>query len=104
MKSIYPLLLEPGTVEGKGTAVSTRATLRIEARPISYKLALLSGDVEEEFSFLTKDLTVPPPVGSVFCGVLFGIYASGKGEPVLNPADFSNIYIKDGRFQVSEDA
>ncbi|OBT61950.1 hypothetical protein VE03_08231 [Pseudogymnoascus sp. 23342-1-I1] len=45
--------------------------LRVEAQPASYRLALSSEGVEEKFCFSISDLTVFPPVGCVFCGVLF---------------------------------
>lgn len=39
------------------------------------------------------ELTVLPPVGGAFAGVMYGIYAFGKGEPVLDPADFKEISV-----------
>jgi hypothetical protein len=44
-----------------------------------------------------EDLTVLPPVGGAFAGVMYGVYAFGRGEPVLDPADFTAIGV------VSED-
>lgn len=44
-----------------------------------------------------EDLTILPPVGGAFAGVMYGIYAFGRGEPVLDPADFTAISV------VSED-
>ncbi len=32
--------------------------------------------------------TVNPPLGDCFAGAMYGIYSFGKGEPVLDPADF----------------
>ncbi|RSL40376.1 hypothetical protein CEP54_016136 [Fusarium duplospermum] len=40
-----------------------------------------------------EKLTVAPPVGGCFTGVMFGVYSFGKGQPVLEPADFSDISI-----------
>lgn len=40
-----------------------------------------------------EDLTIMPPVGGAFTGVMFGVYAFGRGEPVLNPADFTGIRV-----------
>jgi hypothetical protein len=40
------------------------------------------------------NLTHLPPVGAAFAGVLYGIYSEGKGEPVLDPADFDDIEVR----------
>lgn len=71
-------------------------TLRIEAQLSSYKLVLSSRDLNCDFDFPASYLTVAPPVGSVYGGMLFGLYALGDGEPVLDPADFSDICILEG--------
>lgn len=71
-------------------------TLRIEAQLSSYKLVLSWRDVNCDFDFSASYLTVAPPVGSVYGGMLFGLYALGDGEPVLDPADFSDICILEG--------
>lgn len=56
----------------------------------------LRQDVEEDYaSCRAEDLTVAPPVGGSFTGVMFGVYAFGKGEPVLDPADFMEIRVVD---------
>ncbi|KAJ9133012.1 Non-reducing end alpha-L-arabinofuranosidase BoGH43B [Pleurostoma richardsiae] len=41
-----------------------------------------------------EDLTVMPPVGGAFTGAMFGVYACGRGEPVLDPADFSDLRVE----------
>lgn len=76
--------------------------LRIEARPTEYRLSLASGGDRQEFSVPAADLTVVPPVGGSFCGTMFGIYSFGKGEPVLDPADFSDICVTEGDGSVTD--
>lgn len=41
----------------------------------------------------SSDLTIAPPIGGSFTGVMFGVYSFGANEPVLDPADFSNLQI-----------
>jgi hypothetical protein len=40
-------------------------------------------------------LTATPPVGASFAGAMLGVYSFGDGEPVLDPADFSDISIEE---------
>ncbi|KAH8682430.1 glycosyl hydrolase [Xylariales sp. PMI_506] len=75
--------------------IQSIVALRIETQPTTYTLSISAGDKTHEFSFPTAHLTVMPPVGGAFCGVMFGLYSFGKGEPVLDPADFSNIFIQE---------
>ncbi|ORY54556.1 glycosyl hydrolase [Pseudomassariella vexata] len=78
--------------------VSMTTELHIETQPTGYKLSLRANDgVKLEVEFPASNLTVMPPVGGAFTGVMFGLYSFGKGEPVLDPADFSEIYVKEGR-------
>jgi hypothetical protein len=35
-----------------------------------------------------ETMTVDPPVGAAFTGMMLGLYAFGDGEPCLEPADF----------------
>ncbi|KNB18155.1 hypothetical protein FOXG_15785 [Fusarium oxysporum f. sp. lycopersici 4287] len=51
-----------------------------------------------QFSHATIGITLVElyDVGSVYGGMLFGLYALGDGEPVLDPADFSDICILEG--------
>jgi hypothetical protein len=42
-----------------------------------------------------EEFTAAPPVGASFAGAMLGVYSFGKGEPVLDPADFSNISIEE---------
>lgn len=44
----------------------------------------------------SKLLSRSPPIGNTFTGVMFGVYAFGKMEPVLDPADFSGIEVETG--------
>ncbi|KAF4982103.1 hypothetical protein FZEAL_2209 [Fusarium zealandicum] len=74
--------------------VSDTVEFEIRASPTTYTLSGVVGDKSDSFSILAKDLTVAPPVGGCFTGVMFGIYSFGKGEPVLDPADFSDISIE----------
>jgi hypothetical protein len=66
--------------------------LCIRAYPTKYELSLESeGQQSEVFTVETSALTVMPPFGGCFTGVMFGIYSCGKSQPVLDPADFLNI-------------
>ena len=66
--------------------------LHINGHPESYTLSLSGrGDTRARFSLPAEALTVSPPVGGAFAGAMFGIYAFGDGEPVLDPADFCDI-------------
>lgn len=73
----------------------------IEACNGTYKLyARMGGDDNkwvESFTCTSEALAVTPPVGMSFTGMMFGVYASGNWEPVLKPADFSDIHIRKGR-------
>ncbi|KAI1358734.1 glycoside hydrolase family 43 protein [Xylaria arbuscula] len=68
--------------------------LRIEAKPTEYKLSCGLGGHESSFCVDAKDLAVMPPVGGAFCGTMFGIYAFGRWEPVLDAADFFDLNIR----------
>lgn len=57
----------------------------------------MAGRVVAQEAVTVKDLTVSPPVGAPFTGVMFGVFASGAGEPVLDPADFTDIAIAEVR-------
>lgn len=65
----------------------------ITAKPTEYEINLSVGEVQTSISFTSEALTVFPPVGGAFCGVMFGIYAFGRSEPVLDPSDFTDIEI-----------
>ncbi|ETS81986.1 hypothetical protein PFICI_06988 [Pestalotiopsis fici W106-1] len=92
--------LDGGSTEAAEVSeVPDTAELKIEARPREYRLSLQSGGHNSkplEFSVPAVALTTMPPVGGAFCGTMFGIYSIGKGEPVLVPADFSGIFVREG--------
>lgn len=58
-----------------------------------YELVIRQGDLQHSLACRAEDLTVMPPVGGAFTGVMYGVYSFGKGEPVLDPADFNAISI-----------
>ncbi|KAF2000145.1 glycoside hydrolase family 43 protein [Amniculicola lignicola CBS 123094] len=68
--------------------------LSAEATPTTYVLSLKHGSETERITFDVEDLCVTPPVGGAFTGVMFGLYALGKWEPVLDPADFTDIHVR----------
>ncbi|CRK18282.1 hypothetical protein BN1708_012318 [Verticillium longisporum] len=88
LKTTYPLLNT-----GKRLDTSKPIHLSIEARPKDYTLSFSSGDDGTSVSCTSEALTIAPPVGCAFSGVMFGIYAFGKSEPALDPADFTDIEI-----------
>lgn len=51
------------------------------------------GGRQTHVSCSAEDLTIMPPVGGAFTGVMFGVYVFGQGEPVLDPADFTGIRV-----------
>jgi beta-xylosidase len=67
------------------------------------KHSLEVGDAES-FTFTSEELAVTPPVGMSFTGAMFGVYAFGNWEPVLDPADFSEIHVREGTERNLEDA
>ena len=87
-KVSYPLL-DSGVSFGADDAVQ----LSIDATATDYKLTLSVGEASASVSFATEALTIGPPVGGTFCGIMYGIYSSGKSEPVLDPSDFWDIEI-----------
>ncbi|PSR87392.1 beta-xylosidase [Coniella lustricola] len=50
---------------------------------------------QDTATYLAEELTLAPPLGGAFTGVMYGVYAFGKGEPVLDPADFSDIRVSE---------
>lgn len=89
-----------GTVTARDGDVPDTVMLRIEARPREYHLSLeFDSDSTYEpikFSVPASALTTMPLVGGAFCGAMYGVYSIGKGEPVLVPADFSDIFVREG--------
>jgi hypothetical protein len=103
-----PLTGQPGGGALRETAPLRRAAadvaggpvrLAIRTRATAYDLSVVvSGGATSRRVVVVEevpaaDLTVYPPMGGAFCGVMFGVYALGQGEPVLDPADFSDISI-----------
>ncbi|KAG8622890.1 hypothetical protein KVT40_009401 [Elsinoe batatas] len=69
--------------------------LSIHSSTTSYRLqAHIEGTLVHAIEVAASELTVMPPFGGSFCGVMFGIYSFGDSEPVLDPADFSEIMVK----------
>lgn len=67
--------------------------LQLACQPTSYTLEIKVGAVEQSYEVSASDLTTLPPVGGAFAGVMYGVYSFGKGEPVLDPADFTDIMV-----------
>ncbi|KAF4551803.1 Hypothetical protein D9617_12g036930 [Elsinoe fawcettii] len=93
---------QPGAHETQTTALnqdtaSAALSFSIEASPAGYVLSChAAGASLHNEKVDASSLAVMPPIGGAFCGTMFGIYSIGKGEPVLDPADFSDIMIKQG--------
>lgn len=75
------------------TTVPFKLTIVCEGS--TYTLSLEQGQrvSQTNVSCSAEDLTIMPPVGGAFTGVMFGVYAFGRGEPLLNPADFTDIRV-----------
>ncbi|KAI0873843.1 glycoside hydrolase family 43 protein [Hypoxylon argillaceum] len=69
--------------------------LSIEATPTAYELSFKLQGYGSSYRVEAKNLAVMPPIGGAFCGTMFGIYSFGHREPVLDPADFFDITIKE---------
>ncbi|KAI0976859.1 glycoside hydrolase family 43 protein [Xylaria arbuscula] len=74
--------------------VRNTAELKIDANPTEYTLSFKFRSCSSSFRIKARDLTIAPPTGGVFCGAMFGVYSFGRGEPVLDPADFFDMSIK----------
>lgn len=98
METMHPLLSNEGTgiaAEEQGFDDSAPFHISAKASPTTYTLALSQGKTVAECIFSAEDLTIMPPNGGAFTGTMFGIYSFGNWEPVLDPADFRNICIRD---------
>jgi hypothetical protein len=73
---------QDGEVELSVRCLDTCYILEIEAGMLSYSAKVAA-----------EHLTISPPVGGTFAGVMYGVYSFGKGEPVLDPADFTEIVV-----------
>lgn len=71
------------------------AKLSLACEGSQYRLSLDQGPGAEQTnaSCSAEELTIMPPIGGSFTGVMFGVYSFGRGEPVLDPADFSDIRV-----------
>jgi hypothetical protein len=69
--------------------------LQLRCDETSYHLSIEAGEAKWDFTVPAANLTVLPPVGGTFAGVMYGVYSFGKGEPVLDPADFRDIGVWD---------
>lgn len=89
----YPVL--EGTSAPQAFDASAPSQLSAKATPTTYTLTLAQGSSKWEFTFNVKDLCIMPPVGGAFTGTMFGVYSFGAWEPVLDPADFKDIVIRE---------
>lgn len=69
--------------------------LELQCRGKEYTLGVQQGSEKASGTFAAADLTTMPVHGASFAGVMLGIYSFGKGEPVLDPADFSEITLQE---------
>ncbi|GKT41381.1 non-reducing end alpha-L-arabinofuranosidase [Colletotrichum spaethianum] len=92
LRLTYPLLVS-GDSSGSSLDLNKPVQLTITAKPTEYEMSLSVGEVETRLSFPSEALTVFPPVGGAFCGVMYGVYSIGRSEPVLDPSDFTDIEI-----------
>lgn len=67
--------------------------LTLRCSDTTYELELRQGTLKASQRCRAEDLTVMPPAGGAFAGVMFGVYSFGKGKPVLDPADFTDIKV-----------
>lgn len=93
LTTTYPLL--PESSDSRVFDASSPSHLSAKATPTTYTLILSQGSSEWGFTFHVKDLCIMPPVGGAFTGVMFGIYSFGAWEPVLDPADFKDVIIRE---------
>lgn len=93
MRTTYPLSSRQGSPETLQLSLLPQPVkLLIICQGSKYFLVLEQLGIEQaRITCSAGDLTVLPPVGGAFAGVLYGIYAFGRGEPVLDPADFTAI-------------
>lgn len=68
-------------------------TFHLTCYESQYVLRASIGEFEHDFVVPAEKLTVAPPVGGTFAGVMYGVYSFGNGEPVLDPADFRDITV-----------
>lgn len=69
--------------------------LELHCRGKEYTLGVKQGSEQSYGTCAAADLTTMPAHGGAFAGVLFGVYSFGRGEPVLDAADFSEIKVQE---------
>lgn len=94
-QSGYPFLSSPEGPSGDDPHHLTQGPVNLTLRcsGATYELELRQGTSKASQTCRAEDLTVMPPVGGAFAGVMFGVYSFGKGEPVLDPAEFTAIRV-----------
>lgn len=99
-QTTYPFLQPPEAPERVERLLAqgpVELVVGCRAEDGSYTLGIRQGGAEGDHAACrAEDLTVAPPVGAAFTGVMFGVYAFGKGEPVLDAADFGGIRMVGG--------
>lgn len=75
--------------------VSVPCQLSAQANLTDYTLTLSQGSSIWKFVFNAEELCILPPIGGAFTGTMFGIYSFGTLEPVLDPADFKDIILRE---------
>jgi hypothetical protein len=83
--------LQPERAEGREVELS------VSCLRTGYNIKIWAAKLYHSSFVAAEDLTVAPPVGGAFAGVMYGVYSFGKGEPVLDPADFRDISVTRGR-------
>lgn len=91
----YPFVLTQVAPSGEKPHYLTQGPVELTLRcsGATYELELRQGTSKASQTCRAEALTVMPPVGGAFAGVMFGVYAFGKQEPVLDPADFTAIRV-----------
>lgn len=85
--------ISAGLVATPNMTVPARLTLACEGSVYTLSFNHGDGGGQTQVSCSAEDLTTMPPVGGAFTGVMFGVYAFGRGKPLLDPADFTKIRV-----------
>ncbi|KAH8906303.1 beta-xylosidase [Coniochaeta sp. PMI_546] len=83
--------------EMKVSTPQYRVELSVSCLETGYNIKIWAGKLYHSSFVAAGDLTVAPPVGGTFAGVMYGVYSFGRGEPVLDPADFRDIVVTRSR-------
>lgn len=96
-KVVYPFLSPQQDAPEEVSCLVAQAAFELElhCRGKEYTLGVKQGSEQKSYATCAAaDLTtVPPAHGAAFAGVLFGVYSFGRGEPVLDAADFGDIRV-----------